>query len=323
MIPVERRLLIKVANMYYIENMKQSDIAAKLGMNRTTVSKYLKRAMDAGLVKISIVDDSYAYLEAALERKFNLKEVYIVSSNSDSDEVKNNMGKAGLAFLKRIIAVNKIIGFAWGSSIGALARQSALEHCSPVSVDFVPLVGGPENIDSEFHVNTICYKVAQAFSSNSHYLYAPAITKTAEIREAIIQDVNYANIVEYWDNMDIAFVGIGAPVKSSNLVWAGDFATGAFAKESIDGLAQSGVVGEICSIFYDSNGLVVKTDFTDKIIAIGLEKLRTLEYSIGIAASKEKVPAIYGALKGKIINVLISDEDTAKLLLEYEGGAPV
>ena len=188
MIPVERRLLIKVANMYYIENMKQSDIAAKLGINRTTVSKYLKRAMDAGLVKISIVDDSYAYLEAALERKFNLKEVYIVSSNSDSDEVKNNMGKAGLAFLKRIIAVNKTVGFAWGSAIGALARQSALEHCSPVAVDFVPLVGGPENIDSEFHVNTICYKVAQAFAANSHYLYAPAITKTPEIREAISFD---------------------------------------------------------------------------------------------------------------------------------------
>jgi DNA-binding transcriptional regulator LsrR (DeoR family) len=318
MIPVERRLLIKVANMYYIENMKQSDIAAKLGINRTTVSKYLKRAMDAGIVKISIVDDSYAYLEAALERKFNLKEVYIVSSSPDSDEVKNNMGKAGLAFLKRIIAINKKIGFAWGTAIGALARQSALEHCSPVSVDFVPLVGGPENIDSEFHVNTICYKVAQAFSSNSHYLYAPAITKTPEIREAIMQDVNYAKIVEYWNTLDIAFVGIGAPVKSSNLVWAG-----AFGKESIDGLAKAGVVGEICSIFYDINGLVVKTDFTDKIIAIGLDKLRKLDYSIGIAASKEKVPAIYGALKGKIINVLISDEETAKLLLEYEGGSPI
>jgi len=318
MIPVERRLLIKVANMYYIENMKQSDIAAKLGINRTTVSKYLKRAMDAGIVKISIVDDSYAYLEAALERKFNLKEVYIVSSSPDSDDVKNNMGKAGLAFLKRIIAVNKTVGFAWGSAIGALARQSALEHCSPVAVDFVPLVGGPENIDSEFHVNTICYKVAQAFAANSHYLYAPAITKTPEIREAIIQDVNYANIVEYWNHLNIAFVGIGAPVKSSNLVWAG-----AFGKESIDSLAKAGIVGEICSIFYDINGLVVKTDFTDKIIAIGLDKLRKLEYSIGIAASKEKVPAIYGALKGQIINVLISDEETAKLLLEYEGGAPI
>jgi len=318
MIPVERRLLIKVANMYYIENMKQSDIAAKLGMNRTTVSKYLKRAMDAGIVKISIVDDSYAYLEAALERKFNLKEVYIVSSSPDSDDVKNNMGKAGLAFLKRIIATNQTVGFAWGSAIGALARQSALEHCSPVAVDFVPLVGGPENIDSEFHVNTICYKVAHAFSANSHYLYAPAITKTAEIREAIIQDVNYAKIVEYWNTLNVAFVGIGAPVKSSNLVWAG-----AFGKKSIDGLANAGVVGEICSIFYDINGLVVKTDFTDKIIAIGLDKLRKLEYSIGIAASKEKVPAIYGALKGQIINVLISDEETAKLLLEYEGGAPI
>lgn len=313
MIPVERRLLIKAANMYYIDNMKQSDIAERMGINRTTVSKYLKRAMETGVVKISIVNDFHEQLEAELEKKFGLKEVYIVDSGDDAEEVKNSMGKAGLSFLRRIIEDSKTIGFAWGSAMGAISKNAALEKCGAVRADFVPLVGGPENIDNEFHVNTICYKVAAAFHARSHYLYAPAITKSPEICEAIKQDVNYTKIVSHWENLDVAMVGIGAPVKSSNLVWAGNF-----GKESIEELARSGVIGEICSVFYNRQGQTVITGLSDKIIAIPLEKLKKLEYSVGVAASPEKVPAIYGAIQGKIINVLITDEETARLLIAHE-----
>lgn len=313
MIPIERRLLIKVANMYYMDDMKQSEIAENLGVNRTTVSKYLKRAMDSGIVQISIANGTYEKLENALEKRFELKEAYIVSSSSDADEVKYMMGKAGLAFLKRIIAHRQVIGFAWGTAMAAVAKNAVQEHCNEYGADIVPLVGGPENIDSEYHVNTICYHVANAFKARSHYLYAPAITKSPEIRDAIAQDVNYAKIINYWDKLDIAMVGIGAPVKSSNLVWAG-----AFGRESIDELAKAGVVGEICSVFYDIRGQVVTTGLSDRIIAIELDKLRKLKYSIGIAASPEKAPAIFGALKGKLINVLITDEETAELLLNYK-----
>ena len=57
------------------------------------------------------------------------------------------------------------------------------------------------------------------------------------------------------------------------------------------------------------------SDFSDRIIAVGLDKLRNLNYSIGMAASREKVPAIMGACKGQAINVLITDEMTAKIML--------
>ncbi|MFC2500111.1 MAG: sugar-binding domain-containing protein [Selenomonas noxia] len=49
--------------------------------------------------------------------------------------------------------------------------------------------------------------------------------------------------------------------------------------------------------------------------AAELERLRSLRCSIGMAASREKVPAILGALRGRYINVLITDEETAKILL--------
>jgi DNA-binding transcriptional regulator LsrR (DeoR family) len=313
MLSVERRLLVKVSQMYYLEGMNQHEIADKFGINRTTVSKYLKKALLAGIVQISVVNDLHESLETALEKKFSLKEVYIVPSSSDSEEVKNNLGKAGIGYLKRIIGNGDIIGFAWGSTIGALSNAAVGKNdIVNVDVEMIPLVGGPENLDSEYHVNTIVYKVANAFKAKSHYLYAPAITGTAETKSAIMQDANCSNIVKLWDKVTITILGIGAPIKSSNLVW-----TGSVGKEYVDELRDAGVVGDICSRFYDVNGNVVDTVLKDRTIAIDIEKLRDVKYSIGIASSPEKVSAIYGALKGNFINVLISDEETAKLLLAF------
>ena len=82
---------------------KQSDIAKKLGIDRSTVSKYLKRAKETGIVKIFIAQDNFETIESQLEEKFNLKEVYIVPSSENKDEVYSNLGKAGLNLLKRLI----------------------------------------------------------------------------------------------------------------------------------------------------------------------------------------------------------------------------
>ena len=310
MVPVEKRILIKVANMYYYDHMRQVDIAERLGVERTTISKYLKRAFEQGIVKVTVENSNFEELESAVERRFGLKEVFIVPKSYDLQAVKQNMARAGLNLLRRIVASGQIIGIAWGTTIRELTRYAEQEKLPALDADFVPLDGGPENINSEYHVNTLCYQLARAFGARSHYIYAPAITRTVEIRKAIVQDVNYEKISAFWDKLDIAIVGIGAQVKSSNLVWMGDF-----GREGIESLYKTGAVGEICSIFFDKNGNIVKTDFSDRIIAVGLDKLRNLKYSIGMAASREKVTAILGALRGHIINVLITDETTAEILL--------
>ena len=81
------------------------------------------------------------------------------------------------------------------------------------------MVGGSESLDVDLHVNTICYKVANAFQARSHYLYAPAITKNTETKKAIINDTNYLRIQDLWDKLDVAFLGIGSPTSASNVIW--------------------------------------------------------------------------------------------------------
>lgn len=78
MTPVERRILIKVATMYYLEHMKQTEIAKRLGVERTTVSKHLKRALEQGIVTITVANENFEDIESAPEKRFGLKECFIV-----------------------------------------------------------------------------------------------------------------------------------------------------------------------------------------------------------------------------------------------------
>ena len=94
MMPVERRILIKAASMYYLDHLKQSEIASRMGVDRTTISKYLKKAMKSGIVKIEVESDSYEDLEAALERRFGLREAYVVPKSYDMLSIKQSMAQA-------------------------------------------------------------------------------------------------------------------------------------------------------------------------------------------------------------------------------------
>jgi DNA-binding transcriptional regulator LsrR (DeoR family) len=317
----EKRLIAKIATMYYIDDLSQSEIAEKVKIHRTTISRLLKRAREEGIVNISINDEynECLQLEKRLEEVFNLKEACVIPSLSGQSEavIKKRLGAVAAELLLRIINKNDVVGFAWGTTMAAVAESLLEKDVKRESVTVIPLVGGPENLKSEYHVNTIVSKVATGLKAKSLYLYAPAITANKKIKDTIIQDDSIKKIVELWDKVNIAVVGIGAPLSSSNMIWSAYF-RGNTGNDDREILEKEGAVGEVCSRFYDINGRIIKSVLDDRTISIDLERMRHIPYSIGVAESVEKVPSIYGALKGGFINILITSEVTARRLLEFD-----
>lgn len=309
----ETRMLVKIAQLYYIDNMTQSEISKKLGIYRTTISRLLKKAKDDGIVSITIKSDynQCFELEKQIEKIFGLKEACIIPSEPKQTNVvkAQSLGYAAAEYLKRIAKDGDAIGFAWGTTLASMAKE--LTNCKPISANIVPLVGGFSDSESENHVSTIVSKVANEFKAKAHYLYAPAITSDKIIKDAIVKDANYKNISQLWEMVNIAFVGIGAQSSSSNLLWNSEYRNG-----STMDVDNNNAVGEICSRFYDINGNIVNSELNDRTIAIELDRLKKLKYSVGVAESHEKIPSILSALKAKFINVLITTDETARLLLD-------
>ncbi len=66
-----KKLLAKLAYLYYVEDKSQSQIAAETGIYRTTVSRMLAEAKKEGVVKIEIenFDTRLFHLENYITQK--------------------------------------------------------------------------------------------------------------------------------------------------------------------------------------------------------------------------------------------------------------
>lgn len=77
-------------------------------------------------------------------------------------------------------------------------------------------------------------------------------------------------------------------------------------------------MGDICLRFYDENGREVRDPSGNRVIGIDLNTFGHVPRAVGIAGGKRKYAAILGALRGKHINILITDQYTAAKLVKTE-----
>jgi DNA-binding transcriptional regulator LsrR (DeoR family) len=112
------------------------------------------------------------------------------------------------------------------------------------------------------------------------------------------------------DRVNVALVGIGALEPSRLLAASGNV----FAPRELDKLRRQGAVGDVCLRFFDAEGEPVRSDLDDRVIGVTLPQLRKARRTIGIAGARRKYEAILGALRGRWVNVLITDRLTAERL---------
>lgn len=308
------RLIVKIAQLYYEQDMTQAQIARELGIYRTTISRLLKRGREQGIVKIAINYDfdENLWLEQQLKQKFGLKEVVVVSCcEEEEEECLKLMGTHGAQLLDRLLEPGDIIGLSWGRAVRALV--DALPNASHSrQLICVPVIGGPSGkLESRYHVNTLTYGAAAKLKGESHLADFPALLENELIRNGIMQSRHFRTISSYWDHLDIALVGIGSPAIRNGVNWHAFYG----CEESDDLIARQ-VAGDICSRFYDINGATVETNMSCKTLSIETNKLKQARYSVGIAIGAEKYRGILGALRGKYINCLITNDETAELLLK-------
>lgn len=307
----DRRLLVKIANMYYEEGVKQSEIAKKVGVSRSLISKYLTRARKEGIVEIIIHGNdlrSFTSIETKLEKKYGLREVVCVES-TDSKSSKSPLAAKASEYLLRMIRNDQVIGVTSGTTLNEVANTMSSSQFFP-NTCFVPLVGGMGDENVDIHSNSIVAKFADKLQAKYHFLHAPVIMDSKEARDIMIKQTSIRNIFELGMKADIALVGIGGSPKHSTMVKSyEDYGV-------VDDLNEQEIAGDICYNFINDEGTLVENEWNEKTISADINKLKEIPLVIGVAAGEEKVRAIKAALHGKLVHVLITDETTAKLLLD-------
>jgi DNA-binding transcriptional regulator LsrR (DeoR family) len=308
----EKRNLVKIASMYYKDSLTQSEIANKLGISRPIISKLLQRARDVGIVTIYIKDESVrtVELEQELEKRFDLTNAVVVPDSGISREMaKRAVGQAGANYVSQNLKGVKSIGISWGETLAYLVQEYPFERREDIKI--VPLEGGMGVKKVEIHANHLANELAKKLHGNCTYLYAPAIVETEELKERLMATQDIQTVLETGRNVDMAVIGIGNPFSESTLI-----KVGYLQEEDLDHLRKSGATGDIGYRFFDDGGNPIYDSLNTKIIGVSLEDLKNIQTVIAVAEGEYKVESIIGALKGKFIDVLITDERTASAMLK-------
>ncbi|MCM3790212.1 sugar-binding transcriptional regulator [Domibacillus indicus] len=307
----DRRSLVKMAHMYYEEGATQSEIAKEMGVSRSLISKYLAKAKEQGIVEIIIHDDiihPFRQLEMQVERSYGIREVICIPSFG-GESSKSRLGAAAAKYLLRVMQDGQTIGISSGTTLYEFAKALTTSQEYP-SVVFVPLVGGMGNERVDIHANHIVATLARQCRAQYKLLHTPVMVDSKEAKEVFKQQSSIKSVFDLAEKADIAVVGIGGKPQHSTMVksYLGEEYQNLFAGQQD--------VGDICYNFINEDGSASKNAWNDRIIAFDVEKLKDLPLVIGVASGKEKIKAIKAALKGRLIEVLITDEETAQALLE-------
>ena len=310
----DTKLMVKVANLYYKENLKQESIARRLKVSKYQVNRILKKALISGMVQINIIDPTknISDLEEKLEKKFKLKRAIVVENFGLSDtELKAKIGQAASRYLLDIIKEGDTIGVSWGTTINEVINF--LPTKINRSVDVVQITGGSHELSIDYNCHDITRRFASKFGVNPHLLYAPSIVDTKKMHDMLLGETSIKKTFDYFSKLNIAMVGIGAmyPRVISTLV-----KTGHISGNDLESLKASGAVGDVYSHFFNIEGKTCDSKLSERIIAMPVKELLRVPYSIGIAGGELKAEAILGAIRGKYINILITDSNAGEKILE-------
>ncbi len=307
--------LVEVAKMYYQLDYSQQEIAKRLGVSRPTVSRLLLQAVEEGIVHIKICNpaEDVQQIASQVQEKFNLKHCRIVPVAEYEDSlIKEKLGEAASNYIYDIVKNGDIIGITWGTTLYHLVQK--IQPKSVKDVTIVQLNGGVSYSEANTYSSEIINGLANAFHTTPHFLPVPAVVDHIVVKQAIIADRHVKKVMELGQQANIAIFTVGEPGEQSTLMQAGYF-----LDSDIEILKSNKTVGDICSRFFDINGKVTHEHLNDRTIGIELTELTKKEFAILIAGGNSKVEGIYGAIRGGHANVLITDQYSAKALLELGG----
>lgn len=310
----QAELLARVAHLYFEQGDDQSAIARRLRVSRSSVSRLLTQARKSGIVEIRI---HYPLTpDPALEQqfceKFGLQAALIIkTAATNQSEIRTQVARQAARYLETHLAPNTTIALSRGRTLHAVVEQ--FTPGARRNVNVVQLVGTLQANRSAEDDGNLARALAQKIGGEYYNLTAPLFVENVETRRALLQEPSIATVLDLARHAKLALVGIGSLDRQSSAIVRQKL----LATHQVEKLRRGRAVGEICSQYFNSSGEIVSTELSERTIALELSALKQMRV-VGVATGAHKAKAILGALRGGYVSVMITDEQTAKLVLDLE-----
>ena len=301
----EESLMVKAAWYYYFENMTQQAIADRLSISRMRVIKLLEAARQNGIIQFRLRSDGVGMAEQSRElmEKYHLKDVFLIPSAEEESTVNESIARAGAMYIADRLGDNACINVGYGDTLSRTLNHLATMVETPVTC--ISLTGGV----SPYLPNTR----SNVFNARLYLIPAPLLASSQEMASAMRGESSVSEIFDMAELSSFTLVGIGSIHDSATVV-----KSGVLSRNDLFYLRMHNAVGDILCHFFDREGRLLQTPIEDRLISTPLSRLKTLRNVVGLAAGAQKADAIRAALLGGYLDVLVTDEATASLLLKDE-----
>jgi DNA-binding transcriptional regulator LsrR (DeoR family) len=304
------RLRVRAAWMYFVEQMTQNEIADVLGVGRVTIVRMLAEARARNEVKISIESElsEIVRLERALEKTFGLRQALVAPlSTPGADPIPAISARTG-SFLSDTMKSGMRVGVGWGRTL-----FSSLPFISAKSLtDFkvISLLGGV-GVARKFNPAEFAWRFAQVFQGDGYLIPTPAVVDSVQTKIALVERCGLQEIFEMADTLDAVLLSIGGIASATT------FYRGGFLKEAErEALVARGAVGDLLFHFFDRKGDLVDHPINSLVMSVDVDRLRKAPIRILTSGGEEKVEALLGAMTLIAPTILITDEESARRMLE-------
>ncbi len=311
---IDDRLVAKIAELFYVQEISQYEIAKKFKFSTAKVCRLIREARYRDIIefKIKKFDNRSLELEKELEKKYSIREV-IIYSNSDSkdnneDILFNKIGSIAAEYFRRIIEDDLNIALAWGKTLFYFVKNIKIEKKNRVKV--FSTLGGANLLTHEYQNNYLVQLLSEKVGGSAYLIYLPLIFDSP-VEQFIKKENNIEEFLGSTDKIDYYFHGIGTVSDKARL-----YPHHGFNQKFLRSLWDKGIVGEVGFNFFNIEGNFIKTEIDNRIVKLDNEQLRKIKNKVAIVCGIEKIVPLKGYLRTGLCDVLITDSETAFSVLE-------
>ena len=304
----ELELLLKVAQLYYEQGLTQNEIAKKLFISRSNISRLLTQAREAGIVEIKV---HYPFerkrrIEGEFNRRFHLEEIRIVDLGSRSGfELYTATTKLAATYLNLQLNNDSVLAITCGNSVCGMVHELRPKGYLP-GMQVVPMMGSVDNSNIILEGHYLVRQIADIYGCRQSAIMAPFRVDDAIMCENLKKRPAIRASLDLAENATIMCTGIGCEAQKGYLT------------EQEDSFFERGAVGYIAGYYFDKYGSVLEfPELYDRLVCAGRGMFK-IPIRCAIVADEKKAQATLAALRGGLINSLITNSVVATKMIELD-----
>ncbi|MBC8093174.1 MAG: transcriptional regulator [Pseudonocardia sp.] len=310
--PAQLVLTASVARRYYLDGRSKVEIGEEFGLSRFKVARLLEDARSSGMVRIEIGHPGVVDVELSgrLMQALGLTHCVVTDTPDDHPEsLRELLGAAAADLLSEIVTADDVLGLSWARSVSAMA--AALTRLAPAPV--VQLTGALARPGVDDSSIELVREVARVSGGPAYFFYAPMAVPDAATARVLRQQPEVARAFSLISSVSVAVAGVGAWEPEQSTLFD---ATGEAERTE---LARMGVCADVSGVLVDASGAPVAATLTERMIGITHPQMRAVPEVIGIVYGLAKVQATLAAVRGGLVDSLVTHSTLAAALIEACG----